>query len=313
MKQWFITISVALIFGAISIMFGLKNMELNKVVDNQAESIQEVMHRKMIVFNQWEECKDQVDHLASSFYEKTEDNIDSISNYIIASYPSVPREVASLISEAISRYSYTYDVPVELMVAIMEQESSFNPQAIGSSGERGLMQIHPKWWKDFLGLDNKRDLHDIAFGTECGARILKQLLEETRGNLKLALKKYNGGNIYPSQIYERVGKFLTFREMKAYENSMVKPIEVQTTKPVVKNNRRSAVLDNADVHGATTDSRSYSVSYVVVAGDTYGSIAKHFYGSEHLWKLIADANPQYDEYHIPIGVTLVIPMLGGAQ
>ena len=279
---------------------------LRGIIEDQEHDVTTERQRSIELSVQLADAKEMVDHCMSSFYDKTEDNIDSIRDYIMANYEAVSKETAQLIAQAVSRDSYAYGVPIELMVAMMEQESGFNPQAIGRAGERGLMQIHPKWWKDFLGLTNIRDLHDINYGIECGARVLQQLLGETKGNLKATLKKYNGGNLYPSQIYEKMGKYLTFRQMKAYENSTTKEVEVKSPKYILKDTGRSAVLDNANVHGTASDSRTHSLSYVVVAGDTYGSIANKFYGDVNKWHKIADANP-YPETAIPIGVQLVIP------
>ena len=58
---------------------------------------------------------------------------------------------------------------------------------------------------------------------------------------------------------------------------------------------------------AATDQKPVAEGHVVVRGDTFWGLAKRFYNDGHKWKVIADANKQYEPRRIPVGATLTIP------
>ncbi len=47
---------------------------------------------------------------------------------------------------AILEYSAAHEIDPLLVTAVIRVESKFDPKAVGSSGEIGLMQLHPKWF-----------------------------------------------------------------------------------------------------------------------------------------------------------------------
>jgi len=90
-----------------------------------------------------------------------------------------------LITAAAARYR----LDPRLMVAIMRQESSFNPRAVSYKGARGLMQLMPATAARF----GVRDIMDPAQNIEGGAQYLRFLLDTFNGNVELALAGYNAG------------------------------------------------------------------------------------------------------------------------
>ena len=226
---------------------------------------------------------------------------EDVIHYIEEYYPQVPQEITWIISWEIGYASEMYKIPPGLIVAIIEQESSFNVMAKGASGEIGLMQIHPRYWKDRLGIQNKNKLFGIKTNIYSGTQIIKWLLEETHGDLRQAVKKYNGGNLYPKQVYEKIGRFQMHRKMMEFTNE--KGNKVQTD----ENSGGSSVLDITTMDDSTIDTRGGLHTYVVIKGDTYGSIAKKFYGDVNQWQKIANANPQYSELNLPVGAEVIIP------
>jgi 5'-nucleotidase/UDP-sugar diphosphatase len=58
---------------------------------------------------------------------------------------------------------------------------------------------------------------------------------------------------------------------------------------------------------AATASPASPGEHVIVAGDNYWKIAEKIYGDGMKWKLISDANPEYQPKKLPVGATLKVP------
>lgn len=104
------------------------------------------------------------------------------------------------------------NLPPELVLAVIEVESNFNPFAISSAGARGLMQIMPFW----LPRIGRRDdsLFRVHTNLRYGCTILRYYLDKEKGNLFQALALYNGsrGNrTYPALV-DRVWKTRWYRQ-----------------------------------------------------------------------------------------------------
>jgi len=89
----------------------------------------------------------------------------------------------------------------ELVLALIEVESNFNPYAISSAGARGLMQVMPFWLKTIGKPDDS--LFRINTNLRYGCTILKFYLDKEKGNLHHALARYNGSRgqrWYPARV-----------------------------------------------------------------------------------------------------------------
>lgn len=79
-------------------------------------------------------------------------------------------------------------------------ESRWQADAVGTSGERGVMQIMPstaEWIAEQMGLDTY-DLNDPATNVAMGARYLRLLIDE-HGSVDNALAAYNAGPAYATR------------------------------------------------------------------------------------------------------------------
>jgi soluble lytic murein transglycosylase-like protein len=91
----------------------------------------------------------------------------------------------------------------ELVLAVIEVESNFNPYAISSVGARGLMQVMPFWLKE-IGKPGDSLFH-MQTNLRFGCTILKFYVDKEKGNLVRALARYNGSlgrRKYPAKVYQ---------------------------------------------------------------------------------------------------------------
>ena len=77
----------------------------------------------------------------------------------------------------------------ELLHAVVQAESAYNPKAKSSAGAMGLMQLMPGTASRY-GVANA---WDPSQNLEGGARYLRDLLDMFKNNLRLALAAYNAG------------------------------------------------------------------------------------------------------------------------
>jgi soluble lytic murein transglycosylase-like protein len=93
----------------------------------------------------------------------------------------------------------------QLVLAVIDVESAFDPFAVSYAGAVGLMQVMP-FWPTELGLSRK-DLIDVELNIRMGTSILAYYLERERGDYRRALGRYNGSlgrREYPDLVLGRL-------------------------------------------------------------------------------------------------------------
>jgi soluble lytic murein transglycosylase-like protein len=83
-----------------------------------------------------------------------------------------------------------YQIPEQLVRAIIRCESDYDPRAVSVSGARGLMQLMP----DTASLMQVRDIGDPRENIFGGVRLLRILANEFNGDLELTVAAYNAGD-----------------------------------------------------------------------------------------------------------------------
>jgi len=101
-----------------------------------------------------------------------------------------------LAAQHVESHSRAYQVPVELVEAIIEVESNWSPRAVSPKGAVGLMQLMPATAVRF-GVRNRFDIEDNIRG---GVAYLAWLIRLFEGDLRLAVAAYFVGE---SQILLR--------------------------------------------------------------------------------------------------------------
>ena len=99
------------------------------------------------------------------------------------------------------------ELPPELILAVIEVESNFDPYAISVAGALGLMQVMP-FWRDEIGRPGD-NLIRLDTNLRYGCTILKFYLDKENGDLRRALGRYNGSlgkRKYPNKVINKLSK-----------------------------------------------------------------------------------------------------------
>lgn len=111
----------------------------------------------------------------------------------------------------IVRLAEKYNLPSNVFLSLVKQESQFNPTARSPKGAYGLTQLMPGTARE-LGVNPRDPLQNL----EGGARYLRQQLD-TFGSLPLALAAYNAG---PGNV-QKHGGIPPFRETQNYVRTIL--------------------------------------------------------------------------------------------
>ena len=90
----------------------------------------------------------------------------------------------------------------QLVLGLIQVESNFRKYAVSSAGARGYMQVMP-FWTQVIGDGDPRALFDMRTNLRYGCVILRHYLDMEKGDLFLALGRYNGSRgraAYPNAV-----------------------------------------------------------------------------------------------------------------
>jgi soluble lytic murein transglycosylase-like protein len=90
-----------------------------------------------------------------------------------------------------------------LVLGLIQVESGFRKYAISSAGARGYMQVMPFWTRS-IGNGDAAGLFHMQTNLRFGCVILRHYLDIEKGDLFLALGRYNGSRgraEYPSAVF----------------------------------------------------------------------------------------------------------------
>jgi len=119
-----------------------------------------------------------------------------------------PASVREFSERCAASYASAFDVPVELVEAVIQVESGWNPYAVSRKGAAGLMQLMPATAIRF-GVPDRFNIEENIRG---GVAYLAWLIRLFNGDLRLAVAAYQVGE---SQILLR-GLAYSSREVFLY-------------------------------------------------------------------------------------------------
>jgi soluble lytic murein transglycosylase-like protein len=107
-----------------------------------------------------------------------------------------------------------------LLRAIVKVESNFDHKAVSRVGARGLMQIMPPTAAE-LGKPRALDHRFPRSNVLAGAKYIRSLINQFKGDLKLAIAAYNAG---PGAV-SKYGGIPPYRETQAYVHKVMAELE----------------------------------------------------------------------------------------
>jgi hypothetical protein len=114
----------------------------------------------------------------------------------------------------IDKVARTEGLDSDLLRAVVETESNFDPNAVSKKGAVGLMQLMPETAR-VMGVT---DPFHPEENLEAGARYLRRLIDKYEGKLTLALSAYNAGE----KAVERYKGIPPFTETQDYVRKVLK-------------------------------------------------------------------------------------------
>ena len=118
----------------------------------------------------------------------------------LARFLADPAERLDLLTQ-VHQQASELNLPPELVLSVIEVESTFDRYAVSRAGAQGLMQVMP-FWKDEIGRRDNNLTHTPT-NLRYGCHILRFYLDREEQNLNRALAAYNGssGSLrYPNKV-----------------------------------------------------------------------------------------------------------------
>ena len=138
----------------------------------------------------------------------------------------------------IEEHATDHGLNVDLVRAVIQAESAFNPRARSIKGAMGLMQLMPATAAEY-GVD---DPFDPVQNIRGGVAYLRALLTKYSGNQELALAAYNAG---PTAV-EKYGTVPPYRETRNYIDR-IRTATNGVTAPTARIYRSVQIVDGREV------------------------------------------------------------------
>src|SRR5262245_14100858 len=137
--------------------------------------------------------------------------------------------------DAVLRAARAHRVDPFFVVAVIRQESQFDPDAVSPVGARGLMQLMPATARRIRqeggrSLPPSDALQDVGTNVDIGVELLAQLLARYAGSQAKALAAYNGGEDavvkwerrYAGRDPDEFVELISYRETRDYVKAVLR-------------------------------------------------------------------------------------------
>src|SRR5689334_11343592 len=136
------------------------------------------------------------------------DPLEPLPNVVIPQWAGM---AAARFAAIVQRASVYYQLPAELLWAVIKVESNFRETAVSRAGARGLMQLMPSTARA-IGVSDPLDPEQNILG---GAYYLRHLANRYQGDIYYTLAAYNAG---PGTV-QRYGGVPPYPETHSYIRS----------------------------------------------------------------------------------------------
>ncbi len=113
-----------------------------------------------------------------------------------------------------------------LVLGLIQVESAFRKFAVSSAGARGYMQVMP-FWTRVIGNGDPSSLFHMQTNLRFGCVILRHYIDRERGDLFLALGRYNGSRgraPYPNAVFAAARNY-AWRDLPQQPAEPARPAE----------------------------------------------------------------------------------------
>ncbi len=144
-----------------------------------------------------------------------------ILTFLLPAKAETNEEFRNQVDNLVKLYSRRYNVPADLIHAIIKAESNYNRWAVSPKGAAGLMQLMPETAAQY-GVTDRFDPEENISG---GVRYLKDLCRLYNHNTKLVLAAYNAGQEALKKFkgippYPETREYIS-RVMASYPNAFI--------------------------------------------------------------------------------------------
>lgn len=207
-RAWIVSIFVVGVFAILTTLHLIQRFDY-------AASLMEINELK-ITCKILEKCIDERENTLAQ-YEAIESK-EAISEYIRKVNPKIFNLISDLLATKFIECSSDFEIPVGVIVALAQVESTFKYDAISDKGAVGIMQVEPKTWIDTLVNENiityKQDLFDPSKNIIAGTYILKHYYDqcEESNKMEYAITRYLGGtkNGHFAKVMKSCGEYYLF-------------------------------------------------------------------------------------------------------
>jgi soluble lytic murein transglycosylase len=161
-----------------------------------------------------------------------------VPNYPEYDFARLPREVWDLLyprpfGNLVSQQARANRLDAYLVLALIRQESAFNPRATSTANARGLMQVLPGTAAGHRKRSRRtaeRRLYNPAYNIRFGCHYLADLIRQFKGNVEEALASYNAGDFrvkewLQGRSFKEPAEFvesIPFRDTRAYVEAVMR-------------------------------------------------------------------------------------------
>ena len=127
------------------------------------------------------------------------------------------------------KYADMYDIPYSLVLSIIDIESNFTKDLVGSSQDRGYMQIIPgteKWLANNYGAElglsyNPDRIFEPEYNLALGIKYLDELMDDYGTDYDRILSEYNRGSGNLQKYYQAYKTYSTSYSEKVLSNEVL--------------------------------------------------------------------------------------------